>query len=380
MEEYGMHDLEALATVVQGRAEGAMRDAIRRLPDGVYESEIWNDGLGTPERYPVEITVTGDELEVDFAGAPPQSLRGGSNCTLNYTQAHATYPLKCMLSPEVPGNAGCYRPFSVRAPKGSILNCDKPMAVNTRVRTGWYIAPNLFMALAEAMPDRVQAFTGLPSSALFYGTDANGRTYNDHLFQGGGQGASLHGDGKSGLLWPTSAGNTSVELFETRAPVLVLEKAYLADSGGPGRQRGGLGQAIRARLLFDDGRPTQVGLYPNGVAVPTSGLFGGKPGALSRAAVRTDGAEEVSDLGIGALAILASPNDVAELDMAGGAGYGDPLVRPLEAVQSDLDDGYVTPEGARRDYGCVVGDDGRIDASASEALRRGKVPEFEPAE
>ena len=380
MEEYGMHDLEALATVVQGRAEGAMRDAIRRLPDGVYESEIWNDGLGTPERYPVEITVTGDELEVDFAGAPPQSLRGGSNCTLNYTQAHATYPLKCMLSPEVPGNAGCYRPFSVRAPKGSILNCDKPMAVNTRVRTGWYIAPNLFMALAEAMPDRVQAFTGLPSSALFYGTDANGRTYNDHLFQGGGQGASLHGDGKSGLLWPTSAGNTSVELFETRAPVLVLEKAYLADSGGPGRQRGGLGQAIRARLLFDDGRPTQVGLYPNGVAVPTSGLFGGKPGALSRAAVRTDGAEEVSDLGIGALAILASPNDVAELDMAGGAGYGDPLVRPLEAVQSDLDDGYVTPEGARRDYGCVVGDDGRIDAGASEALRRGKVAEFEPAE
>jgi N-methylhydantoinase B/oxoprolinase/acetone carboxylase alpha subunit len=85
-------------------------------------------------------------------------------------------------------------------------------------------------------------------------------------------------------------------------------------------------------------------------------------------------------VGIGALAILASPNDIAELDLAGGSGYGDPLVRPLEAVQSDLDGGYVTPEGARRDYGCVVGDDGRIDAAASEALRSGKVAEFEPAE
>ncbi len=380
MEEYGMHDLEALATVVQKRAEGAMREAIRKLPDGVYESEIWNDGLGTPERYPVSISVKGDELEVDFEGAPPQSLRGGSNCTLSYTQAHATYPLKCMLTPEVPGNAGCYRPFSVRAPKGSILNCDKPMAVNTRVRTGWYIAPNLFMALADAMPDRVQAFTGLPCSALFYGVDASDRTYNDHLFQGGGQGGSSHGDGKSGLLWPTSAGNTSIELFETRAPILVLEKAYLADTGGPGRQRGGLGQTIRARLLFDDARPSQVGLYPNGVAVPTAGLFGGKSGALSRAAVRADSAGEVSDVGVGALAILASPNEIAELDLAGGSGYGDPLVRPLEAVQSDLDGGYVTPEGARRDYGCVVGDDGRIDAAASEALRLGKVAEFEPAE
>ncbi len=380
MEEYGMHDLEALATVIQGRAEGAMREAISRLPDGTYESEIWNDGLGTPERYPVEITVKGDELEVDFAGAPQQSPRGGSNCTLSYTQAHATYPLKCMLTPEVPGNVGCYRPFGVRAPTGSILNCDKPMAVNTRIRTGWYIAPNLFMALAEALPDRVQAFTGLPSSGLFYGTGADGGTYNDHLFQGGGQGASSHGDGKSGLLWPTSAGNTSVELFETRAPVLVLEKAYLADSGGPGRQRGGLGQAIRARLLFDDGRPAQVGLYPNGVAVPTAGLFGGKSGALARAAMRTDSAEEVSDLGIGALVTMVSPNDIAELDMAGGSGYGDPLQRPLKAVQSDLDDGYVTPEGARRDYGCVVGADGRIDATASEAMRQGKVAELEPAD
>jgi 5-oxoprolinase (ATP-hydrolysing)/N-methylhydantoinase A len=254
------------------------------------------------------------------------------------------------------------------------------MAVNTRIRTGWYIAPNLFMALAEALPDRVQAFTGLPSSGLFYGTGADGGTYNDHLFQGGGQGASSHSDGKSGLLWPTSAGNTSVELFETRAPVLVLEKAYLADSGGPGRQRGGLGQAIRARLLFDDGRPAQVGLYPNGVAVPTAGLFGGKSGALARAAMRTDSAEEVSDLGIGALATMVSPNDIAELDMAGGSGYGDPLQRPLKAVQSDLDDGYVTPEGARRDYGCVVGADGRIDATASEAMRQGKVAELEPAD
>jgi 5-oxoprolinase (ATP-hydrolysing)/N-methylhydantoinase A len=370
MDEYGMDDLQALATVVQQRAERAMRIAISRIPDGVYESEIWNDGLGTPERYPIRITVEGDRLKVDFAGVPPQTGRGGSNCTLGYTQAHVTYPLKCMLSPEVPGNAGCYRPLSVKAPVGSILNCEKPMAVNTRVRTGWYLAPNVFMALGDSLPDRVQAFTGLPSSALFYGVGADGRVYNDHLFQGGGQGASAHGDGKSGLLWPTSAGNTSIELFETRAPILVVEKSYIADTAGPGRQRGGLGQVVRARKLFDDGRPSQVGLYPNGVLVQTPGLFGGQPGVLPCAAVRNAKSEQLSDLGIGALVTLTSPEEIAELRLAGGSGYGDPLQRPLDAVQRDLDGGYVTPEAARRDYGCVFGAHDHIDIASSRELRR----------
>jgi 5-oxoprolinase (ATP-hydrolysing) len=370
MDEYGMDDLEALAMVVQGRAERAMREAIRRIPDGVYESEIWNDSLGTPERYPVRITVAGDRLAVDFTGAPPQTGRGGSNCTLGYTQAHVTYPLKCMLSPEVPGNAGCYRPLTVTAPQGSILNCDKPMAVNTRVRTGWYLAPNVFMALAEALPDRVQAFTGLPSSALFYGTEQGGRSYADHLFQGGGQGGSAHRDGKSGLLWPTSAGNTSIELFETRVPILVLEKSYLADTAGPGRQRGGLGQIVRARKLFDDDRPAQVGLYPNGVLVQTPGLFGGRAGVLPGAAVRNSRDGQTAEIGIGALVTLTSPDEVAELRLAGGSGFGDPLQRSIEAVQRDLDGGYVTPQGARRDYGCVAGPDGLIDPGASRELRR----------
>jgi 5-oxoprolinase (ATP-hydrolysing)/N-methylhydantoinase A len=364
-----MDDLEALAMVVQGRAERAMREAIRRIPDGVYESEIWNDGLGTPERYPVRITVAGDELAADFTGAPPQTRRGGSNCTLGYTQAHVTYPLKCMLSSEVPGNAGCYTPLTVTAPQGSILNCDKPMAVNTRVRTGWYLAPNVFMALAEALPYRVQAFTGLPSSALFYGTEPDGRSYADHLFQGGGQGGSAHGDGKSGLLWPTSAGNTSIELFETRVPILVLEKSYLADTAGPGRQRGGLGQIVRARKLFDDRRPAQVGLYPNGVLVQTRGLFGGRAGMLPSATVRSARDGQAAEVGIGALVTLTSPDEVAELRLAGGSGFGNPLQRPFEAVQRDLDGGYVTPQAARADYGCIVGADGLIDRIETRKLR-----------
>ena len=371
MQEYGMHDLKALAAVVQSRAEKVMRAAIRSLPDGIYEHEVEADGIDSAMRYPIQVSIHGDQVEVTFDGAPPQMDRGGSNCTLTYTKAHATYPLKCIFSPEVPGNAGCYRPMQVSAPEHSILNCDRPLAVNMRTRTGWYIAPNIFGALADAAPDRVQAFTGLPSSALFYGVGPDGVFYSDHLFQGGGQGASAHGDGQSALLYPTSAANTSVELFEARVPALVLEKALIADSGGAGRKRGGLGQVISARKLEDDGKPCQVGIYPNGVLRQVPGLFGGKAGARSGGAIgRFDGA--ATDVGVGALSTLSGTGEYAELRIAGGSGFGDPATRPYDEVQRDLDEGYITLEGARRDYRCVFGDDGRIDRAASDALRQGE--------
>ena len=370
MTEYGMHDLEALATVVQGRAETVMRRAIAKLDDGVYEHVVQGDGIDDVVTYPIRVTVDGDQISVDFAGAPPQTDRGGSNCTLSYTMAHATYPLKCIFSPEVPGNAGCYRPMKVTAPASSLLNCDRPKAVNTRVRTGWYIAPNVFGALAQAAPEKVQAFTGLPSSALFYGMGADGQIYSDHLFQGGGQGASHQADGKSGLLYPTSAANTSVELFETRVPALVIEKALVPDSGGAGRRRGGLGQIVVTRKLYDDGHPCQVGLYPNGVMAAMPGLFGGKAGSTARATV-SNGDAGVNDLGVGGLAQLTATCQCAVLRLAGGAGYGDPSTRVYDDVQADIDEGYVSVEGAERDYCCVVDSQGLIDRGASDRLRAG---------
>jgi 5-oxoprolinase (ATP-hydrolysing)/N-methylhydantoinase A len=295
--------------------------------------------------------------------------RGGVNCTYNYTAAHTTYPLKCMLSPAVPSNAGSYRPIEVRAPEGSVLHCTHPASVNMRTRTGWYLAPALFLGLARALPGAVQAPTGLPSSAVFYGVGPDGRVYNDHLFQGGGQGGSAHADGKSGLLWPTSAANTSVELFETRVPALVLEKTYVADSGGPGRHRGGLGQRVRVRKLYDDGRPVLAGVHPDGVLRRLPGLFGGQPGGPVRGVLTDASGRVVEDYGSGALVTLTRVDRVLELQLAGGAGYGSPLDRPAGEVEQDLRAGYVTAEGAARDYGCVVGADGRLDLDATTAVR-----------
>jgi 5-oxoprolinase (ATP-hydrolysing)/N-methylhydantoinase A len=151
-----------------------------------------------------------------------------------------------------------------------------------------------------------------------------------------------------------------VELFETRTPVLVVEKRYLPDSGGPGRHRGGLGQVVRVRKLADDGRPAYAGLFPDGVLTRTAGLFGGRPGGAVRGVLLDRSGAVVKDYGVGGLVTLERPDQVLELSLAGGAGYGDPRERPLEMIQSDLDHGYVTPRGVVEDYGCEVGADGSV--------------------
>jgi 5-oxoprolinase (ATP-hydrolysing) len=361
MEDYGFADLRALAAVVQDKAERAMREAIKALPDGTYRGSISNNPLGEVLTYPLALTVKDDQITLDFEGAPAQLPRGGLNCTLNYTAAHATYPLKCMLTPGVRGNAGCYKPFTVKAPEGSVLNCRKPAAVNLRTRTGWYIAPNVFRALAPAADRMVQAATGLPVSVSVYGSDAEGRLYNDHLFMGGGQGASSHGDGVSALLWPTSAANTSIELFEQRVPVLVEEKVYVADSGGAGRQRGGLGQKVRLRKLHDDGLPTFASIYPEGAKLRNDGLFGGQAGAMAFGGVRDPAGAIVRDCGTGELVQLDKPEDIAEIVLAGGAGFGEARERPIDALLRDVADGFVSRDAAGAAYGVAIRPDGSLD-------------------
>lgn len=351
MADYGMEDLGALAEVVQGLSERAMRDAIRAIPDGEYHATISNNPMGEELTYPMKVTVAGDSIEIDLDGAPPQLAQGGLNSTLNYTAAHATYPLKCMLTPAVRGNAGCYNPFTVKAPEGSILNPTYPAACNLRTRTGWYLAPNVFTALAGAAPAQVQAFTGLSVAANIYGRGGDGALYSDMLFCGGGQGGSQSGDGCSALLWPTSAANTSIELMESRVPILVEEKSYVADSGGPGRHRGGLGQRVVFRKLEDDGRTTLVSLYPEGVDNPIPGLFGGLPGGGARGRVLDAAGEVLHDVGTGELLEVTGPGQRVEMVLAGGSGYGPAAERDPAAVARDLALGFITPEHAARHYG-----------------------------
>jgi 5-oxoprolinase (ATP-hydrolysing)/N-methylhydantoinase A len=186
------------------------------------------------------------------------------------------------------------------------------------------------------------------------------------LFTGGGQGGSAQGDGKSGLLYPTSAANTSIETFESRVPVLVVEKAYLPDSGGAGRHRGGLGQRIRLRKLAQDGLPTLVSLYPEGVDNPIPGLFGGKAGGGASGRVIDGQGRILKDVGTGELVQVTKPQEIVELVLAGGAGFGPAEERSRAAIARDVALGLVSPDAARREYGMQAAQPGQ-DAREAEA-------------
>lgn len=355
MDEYRFDDLVDLSREIQGRAEIAMRDAIGRLPDGDYRFSLTCDALGEPIRLPVRIHINDTNLVVDYDGAPSQLRRGAISCPLSFTTAHTVYAVKCILTPEIMSNAGCFRPISVKAPAGSILNCNYPAAVNLRTLIGWFCAPAVFGALSRALPNAVQSFTAKPIAVTTYGRNANGSHFNDYLLYGGGQGASARFDGRSGLIFPPSAANTSVEVVEARSGLLVECKALIPDSGGAGMHRGGLGQRIRVRKLHDDGLPVQISLQPPDTHTNVPALAGGKAGARYSVRLEANGKSKPVNQG---LIELTRVSEVLEFDLGGGAGYGDPGARRDDDLRFDLDAGYVTPRGLKQ-YRRTIGNKGR---------------------
>jgi 5-oxoprolinase (ATP-hydrolysing) len=341
LEEYGLADLSGLAEELQRRSEAGMRGAIRALPDGVYTAETVADGLDRPQRLPVRVTVQGDSIAVDYEGAPPQMDRGGINCPINYTASHTLYALKCLLTPDIPTNAGCFKPFTITAPEGSVLACKRPASVALRTRTGWHLHELLFKAMAPVLPGAVQAGTGIAFLLAAGGTDDQGKSFADHLFLGGGQGASMGHDGQSTLLFPTSAGNVSIELFEERSPLVVDYKELIQDSGGAGQFRGGLGQRVAVRLT-KAGQKVSMGAFPEGFHAAPPGLGGGAHGRAVRVIIEPGHGQKPQVLTAGRLVELTDPAQRLIVEMAGGGGWGDPKRRDPDRMQRDLSEGLIT--------------------------------------
>ena len=162
MEGYGLPDLTDLAREIQGRCETAMRAAIRELPDGTYRSELKTDGLmETPITLRMELTIKGDEIMMDFAGTDAQVDRA-INCALCYTNAMAMYGVKVCTSPNLPNNEGAWRPITLKAPEGCIVNPQFPAPGGSRMLIGHYVPMLVFGCLGQIVPERVMAACGSP--------------------------------------------------------------------------------------------------------------------------------------------------------------------------------------------------------------------------
>ena len=296
--EYGLADFASLSQEIRGRSETATRARISAMPDGSYHNEIQIEGVDGALTLACHIDVAGDAMTVDFAGTDG-CVRQGINVPFCYTRAMVLYSMKCLTVPELPNNGGSVVPITVTAPAGCLLDAQPPSPTGARHMIGHFVSPLVFGALA-----------GL--------------------------------DGAETTPGPSNMAVVPIEVWETLTSTTVERKYLLPDTGGAGASRGGLGQEVVIRN--DSGHVMTVFCMANRTDFPPLGLMGGGNGKprehrINDVTVDPKGHYELE------------PGDRITMIEAGGAGYGDPALRPREAIELDLAEGFVTPEGAARDYG-----------------------------
>ena len=342
LEEYALPDLEDLSAAIRGRSQEAMRAAIAEMADGEYTNEVFTDGMGVPLKIAVKLKVEGDAISVDYAGSSPQIDHGGINCTMIYSLGHTLYTLACLLTPEVPVNEGCFEPIRVTAPEGSIINCTFPASVGSRVNTGWYIHGAIFQALSAVLPDRIQAGNGLMSILQTYGVEADGKVFNTHFFCGGGRGATSGGDGTGHNMFPSSASNVPIEVFELNSPVLINAKEFVQNSAGPGKFRGSSGERVSMSRLAGHPHPLHIYLHPHRLSFAAEGAFGGKPGTKTVVALNGETVSDAdSPMELGYVT-LDHDTDVLTVEFPSGGGMFDPLDRDQEQAAADRKNGIIS--------------------------------------
>jgi N-methylhydantoinase B/oxoprolinase/acetone carboxylase alpha subunit len=365
IQAYGVDVFHAATQDLINIAERRMREEIRRIPDGVYQFEdiIEDDGVSEGS-YTIHVTITveDDDMVFDFSDSSPQCT-GPMNSTYAVTGSAVFNAMLHLTDPTIPRNEGCYRPFTIVAPPGTIVNCQYPAALvggNTEVSPR--ITDIIFGALADAIPDRVPASLGGTSCCfLFGGTHPDtGQLFSHFHFEGIGWGGRPHKDGNSQIIVINgNCRNTPVEIFETRYPLSIESYQLLEDSGGPGKNRGGLG--IERVFTVQSSRLTVSALF-NRMLVDPFGLHGGRPGMPSGIYVRRAGESgwQTFTEAFGVISpskfsgIVLSKGEQVKIVAPGGGGWGNPLEREPERVLQDVIEGFVTPEAASRDYGVQV--------------------------
>ena len=369
-ERYGADTVSEYGNHLQNHAERLARSEISDIPDGTYRFTDHIDGIGeTPEAIILQaaVTVTGDGVSVDWTGSSPQ-VEGGVNSPLPFTKACAFTALRSIFRADIPNCHGYTRAIEVIAPLGSITNPRPPGPCGARGITGYRMIDCLFGALAQATPERVTADGSGGSTLPTISGYRDGTPFVFcETFMGTWGGAATH-DGQEGVPhMGANQSNVPIEMIEAEYPLRVEQYGFVADTGGPGRFRGGLSLIREYRVLAER---ADLNVRSDKRAYPPHGLFGGKEGAPSTNLLNPDGENRLLP------ALPSSPIEVKKGDvfrhiMAGGGGYGDPLERATAHVLSDVIAEKVTRAHAAEHYGVVitVDDPATIDETATSACR-----------
>jgi N-methylhydantoinase B len=331
LEEGELKDLARFGEHIKCRCETAMRDAIRKVPNGRYHAQVQADGYEEPILIDCVVTVHDEEIVIDYSESSPE-VPWPLNGVHNFTFAYTVYPLKCAISPDIPNNSGTLRPFKVIAPEGSVLNARHPSPVGLRHINGLLLHAALYRAMYEAIPAKVIAPCGSPAAiAVLAGKKANGETFVTYLFLAGGMGARAARDGLNTVSFPATVTNVPIEIAEESVPILIERKQYRPGSAGPGRFRGGFGQEVHIRNISE--RPIAVSMLTDRHRFAPTGLAGGGDGGRSN--VFLESGKPALQKG----RTWLESGDCLVIQTPGGAGYGDVATRSTELIERDKADG-----------------------------------------
>ena len=368
MEEYALKDLDALGEHIIETSRQGMADAINELPKGSWNAEMRIDGYEAPIDLKATLTVGDGEILVDFTGSSGVS-EFGINCPLCYTEAYTSFGVKCVVGAAIPNNAGTLDAIRVTAPENTIVNALHPCAVVARASIGHMLPDVVFGCLHQALPDVVPAegTSNLWNLKLGAGHGMTGpETRSPFMmmsFHSGGAGARPRQDGLSATPYPSGVRNVPVEITEAITPLVVWQKEYRENSGGPGRQRGGLGQTMVVANREDG--PFGIFATFERVHFPPRGRDGGGEGAKGRLSL-TSG-DVLRNKGFQPI----PKGERLIVEMPGGGGYGDPKTRDPETVVADVRAGFIDRAAAESEYGVVVGEGFDVDQARTDSLRGG---------
>jgi N-methylhydantoinase B len=400
IEQYGRDTVLSVMDSVIELSEQKLRNRLRELPDGKFRAQRFLDHDGKQNKlYRIHVTLTksGDNLSFDFSGSSPQAP-GFVNTTRTGLLAGVYSALLPIVGYDIPWNDGLFRPVEVIGRSGSIVSAEFPAPVSQGpLGTMWLVEVTATEALSKLMaasPTFMREGQASPASGpdLFnvhgrnqYGEPATG-VFLDQTMSGGG--AYCHRDGitAQGQRNITAGKTPNVESLELLMPVLYLYRKVMKDSGGPGRNRGGL--SAGAGYVIHGTDHLRVLVACHGYESPTSrGLFGGYPSGCNRrrlvqhTQVRKVLASGTMPSGVDGLegveiALSAKPplfdfgqDDVYEWGPQAGGGWGDPIEREPERVVEDVKFDAVSKGAAHDIYGVVINADGTLDGAGTQALR-----------
>jgi len=345
MFDFEIDDLDTLSAYIVETSYSGTVQAIEQIPRGTFRNILKVDGYEKELELHAALTVSKDRLLVDFAGTSECSSKG-INVPLNYATAYTVFALRCIVGSDIPNNAGSLQPFVVEGPEGCILNAQHPAPVAMRHTLGQMTPDLVFGCLHQALPDKVPAegascMYDIPMRHTAQTAINGGQQFALELVHNGGTGARPGADGLSATAFPSGVYGSQIEVTESVAPVTVWSRELIADSGGAGKYRGGLGQRIEIGSSIKE--PFMVFPSLERINHPAEGRAGGAAGTPGRIYLKTEkkGVQCEEDVP-GKCELQVEPGETLVLETPGGGGFGKPEDRDDQASEADIVAGWVS--------------------------------------